>query len=205
MTASADTKNRLLNRILPKRETKAFGSLEIYPKRLRFKTQNSGEKIFILARAHIITNLGWIIRISILSVIPIIAGIAFTEYNLDLGFLESGIVMFLVVGFYLSLSTSALLNLMSWYYDLYLVTSSRIIHYEYQPLASYRISEAEINNIQDVTQSTIGFAPSLFGYGDIIVRTASSRNKFYFRAVPKPLWFRDVITDLARLSRVGEP
>jgi|GEM_PF-5479256 len=137
--------------------------------------------------------------------IPIVAFLFVDYFGVDFGFVTDEIVVLLVLGFYLSLTASLIMNLMSWYYDIYLVTSERILHYAYQPLASYKVLEAEIENIQEVTQATVGFAPSLFGYGDIIVRTAASRNKFYFRAVSRPVWFRDVIADLSRLIRTKEP
>lgn len=195
----------MLARILPRREKKAFGSIEVYPKKLQFETQNPGEVVYILARAHVITNLDWILRLAFFSTIPIL-GVFFIDYlNLNLGFITYEIVALLVLVFYICIIGSLIMNLMSWYYDVYLVTSERIIHFEFKPLTSYRVSEAEIENIQDVTQISVGFLPNLFGYGDIIVRTASSRNKFYFRAVPRPVWFRDVVTDLSRLIRTKEP
>ncbi|KKQ34763.1 MAG: hypothetical protein US52_C0048G0006 [candidate division WS6 bacterium GW2011_GWA2_37_6] len=195
----------LIARVLPRREKRAFGAIEIYPKRLRFLTQNPGEVVYILARAHVIVNLGWAFRLAFLSVVPLV-GLYFMDYlQLGIGFVTDELIALIILVYYLMLAGSFIMNLMSWYYDIYLVTSERIIHYDFNPLTSYHVAEAEIENIQDVTQSTIGFLPNIFGYGDITVRTASSKNKFYFKAVPHPVWFRDVIADLSRLIRAKEP
>ena len=93
------------------------------------------------------------------------------------------------------------MQFIKWYYNLYLVTSERIIHYFFRPLGGYKVAETEIENIQDVSQASIGFLPNIFGYGDIMVQTASIKNKFFFKAVPHPIWFRDVIADLSRLVK----
>ena len=79
------------------------------------------------------------------------------------------------------------------------------MHYEFVPLLAYKVSEAEIENIQDVSQVSIGFFPNMFGYGDIRIQTASNKSRFFFKAVPKPIWFRNVIADLSSLVRAYEP
>lgn len=111
----------------------------------------------------------------------------------------------MIAAYYLSIVALVLMNLMNWYYNIYLVTSDRVIDYDFKALSAYKVSEAEIENVQDVSQMSVGFLPNMFGYGDIMVQTASSRNKFYFKAVPKPSWLRDVIADLASLVRTEEP
>lgn len=198
-------KRSLISRVLPRREKQAFGAIEVYPKRVTFKTQNKGERVYILVRAHVITNLGWILRLGFMSILPLVLFIFLDYFNVDLSFMSTSDIVLLVLAYYVSVLASGLMNLLGWYYNVYLVTSERILHYVFKPLSTYKISEAEIENIQDVSQSSVGFLPNVFGFGDILVQTAATRNKFYFRAVPRPVWFRDVIADLANLTRTNEP
>ncbi len=161
--------------------------------------------MYVLARAHVVTNLGWIIRLAMSSTIPLFI-FAFIDYfSVRIDFVPTNIIVLLLLAYYLTLATMAIMYLSAWYFNIYLVTSERILHYKFSPLSSYKVSEAEIENIQDVSQISIGFLPNLVGYGDILVQTAATRNKFYFRAVSRPVWFRDVITDLAKLVRTNEP
>lgn len=206
MNASAAARKRsLLSRILPRREVQAFGAIEVYPRKIKFRTQNPGEKVYLLVRAHIITNVGWIIRFAVLNVVPILVLEFFNYFNLDTGFIAYDYVVLVLLVYYVTITAGALMSFLRWYYNIYLVTSQRILHYEYRPLSVYKVSEAEIENIQDVSQQSIGFLPAIFGYGDIKVQTAANRSRFYFRAVPRPVWFRNVIADLAALVRSYEP
>ncbi len=194
-----------LRKVLPKREHKAFGAISVYPKRFHFKTQNPGERIYIVARSHIITNLGWISRVILLSVAPVMLMYFFNYFGVGIDIIASVESSLLIMGFYLSLITMIFMNFLSWYYNIYLVTSERIIRYSFRSLGGYRVAETEIENIQDVSQVSVGFLPNIFGFGDIVIQTASTRNKFHFKAVPHPIWFRDVIADLSRLIRTNEP
>lgn len=202
---TSGSRKSVLRKIFPKHEKSAMGSLEVFPREIRFKTQNPGERVYVLARAHIITNFGWIVRTALLVVLPILVFILLETIGFDINNLPEDILAISLMAYYLTISIQAIANIAKWYYNIYLVTSERMIHYKFKPLAMYKVSEAEISNIQDVSQSSIGLIPNIFGYGDILLQTASRHNKFYFRSVPKPLWFRDVITDLARLTRVYEP
>lgn len=203
--ATREDKNKIVAKILPRRESRAFGSISVYPKQLTFETQNPGEKVYILARAHILTNIGWIIRAAGLSTIPLFLLYFVDYFNVNIDFIPNGLIVLMIAAYYLSIVALVLMNLMNWYYNIYLVTSDRVIDYDFKALSAYKVSEAEIENVQDVSQMSVGFLPNMFGYGDIMVQTASSRNKFYFKAVPKPSWLRDVIADLASLVRTEEP
>lgn len=204
-TVPESAKRSVVSRILPRRESRAFGSINVYPRKIAFETQNPGEKVYILARAHIITNFGWMIRVAALSTLPLLIFIFVDYFEVSLEFIPPNLTGLMVISYYISIASVAIQNLMNWYYNIYLVTSERIIDYDFRALSAYKISEAEIENIQDVSQMSIGFLPNLFGYGDVVVQTAATRNRFYFRAVPKPVWFRDVIADLAALVRTNEP
>lgn len=205
MQDTRNSRKSIIRRIFPKHESSAFGSLEIYPRRLRFKTQNPGERVYILVRGHVITNFGWVFRSAFLFMLPVLVIILLSSLEFDLDLIPSDLLTIGLMAYYLTVIVRVIANIAKWYYNVYLVTGERILHYRFRPLSMYKISEAEIENIQDVSQSSIGLMPNMFGYGDILVQTASRQNKFYFRSVPRPVWFRDVITDLSRLTRVNEP
>jgi hypothetical protein len=208
-----------INKILPKKYKSRFGTMDIYPDNVGFETQNTGEKIFIKVRSHIITNFGWIFRGVISLFAPVIAviGISLLEVILSLIFPSSGNknsselineIFFLIpwqiyfVGFlmyYSALTTYFFINFLNWYFNIYLVTNQRIIHIEYKAFTGKNIAEAPLKNIEDISQKIIGFFPSIFNYGNVRIQTAAQRSKFYLLSVPNPSWFRDVVSDLAKL------
>jgi len=180
-----------------------MGTLDIFPKDVKFQTQNRGERVYIKSRAHPIVNLGWMFNVSILIVLPVIITIVVEALPFDLSIRDymSDLIL-LVIGFiyYTLILTIAIYNFIDWYYDFYLVTNQRIINIQFDPLKHHKVSEAQLKNIENVTESVIGIIPNLFNYGKVRVQTAGTE-QFVFRSVPEPGWFRDVIMDLSQYIR----
>ena len=88
------------------------------------------------------------------------------------------------------------MKFLDWYFNIYVITSERVIDFDFNPFAYHKISETNLNNIVDATQESIGFLPMLFNYGDIYIQTAGEKREFDFLAVSKPTWVRDKIMDL---------
>jgi hypothetical protein len=108
----------------------------------------------------------------------------------------------MIILFYYSLAVSyALANFLDWYFDVYLVTNLRILHVDFRVFTGKFVAEAALVNIEDVSTHIIGFLPSFFDYGDVLVQTAAEKAKFNLIALPSPSWFRDVITDLSNLAK----
>lgn len=201
-----------LAQILPRRERKSLGTLQVYPERVYFNSQDPGESIYILTRSHIATNIGWIIRFVIGLFMPIVLVILLDIFNVilaDRGIDQIGIRDLLPVGnwlmvfmLYYSLALSyAIANFIDWYFDIYLVSNMRILHVDLKVFTGKSVAEAALVNIEDVSQSVIGFLPSFFNYGDVLVQTAAEKTKFNLKSLPDPSWFRDVITDLSNLAK----
>lgn len=217
------TKN--LQRIFPVSKRSAFGSLDIYPFNLRFATQNKNERIYIKVRAHIITNLGWLLRGFFIAAIPILAVLSldffellftetfklpeiadfFAQFEVIIFSVPMGLWTIIFLLYYSFLVTFLLLNFLNWYFNIYLVTNERILHIYFRAFNGTHVSEAPLKNIEDISQRVSGFLPSIFHYGDVWIQTAAERGRFHLTSVPDPSWFRDTLADLARLVQMGEP
>ncbi|KXK26768.1 MAG: hypothetical protein TR69_WS6001000789 [candidate division WS6 bacterium OLB20] len=206
----ADADPRSVREILPKPKSGLLGQLSVYPRGVSFATQDRGEHVYILARKHVITNLGWVFRATLLAVLPLLVIIGteiladsfpqfiprdFTLWEL----LAPGAWLVMAAIYYVNIFSYVFARFIDWYFDIYLVTSERFVHIEFRILTGKFISEAPLKNIEDVSQQVVGLFPALFNYGDIIITTASERGKFRFESVPDPTWFRDVLTDLNKL------
>lgn len=192
-----------LQKLFPLKKGNSLSSLQIYPKQVRFATQNEGEQVFILTRAHIITNLGWLFTTLLGIFIAVIFQpfLLFLRISLD-GLLSRPFLGFAITFIFLSLLFAyALDNFLKWYFNIYIVTDKRILDYDYEAYKEYKISEASLINIEDVTQRQIGLSPALFNYGNITIQTAAERMQFEFEKVPNPSYLRDKIMDLSDLLR----
>ena len=191
-------------RALMSKDKSMFGTVEINPKEFRFETQNRNEKVFIKARAHLFTNVGWVFNSALLAVAPwvLLYILMILPFNFEIrDYISDYMIFVLLYSYYLVLLTSIFFNIVDWYFDVYLVTNHRVVKIQFDPLKKHRVSETRLDRIEKITESVVGFLPGLFDYGDVIVQTAAERGVFRFKSVPAPSWFRDVIMDLARMLK----
>lgn len=201
-----------LSNILPRRERKLFGILDIYPEDVSFNSQDPGESIYILMRSHIAVNIGWVVKFIFGLLFPTICFLLYRLFGLvlisqDIEPLALITLMpffnWVMLGmlYYSLMFSYALTNFLDWYFDVYLVTNLRILHVDFKVFTGKSVAEAALANIEDVSTSIVGFLPSFFDYGDVLVQTAAEKTKFNLRALANPSWFRDVITDLSNLAK----
>ncbi len=192
--------------LLSRSNNDGLGGISVRPANARFATQDPDEVIFVLVRKAAITNVGWVFRISFFAVVvPLVISILST---LGVDFIEIvGLVnqILLWVVFYSLLFTYGLMKFNEWYYNLLIITNKRILDYDFKPLTGKKVSEAPLENIEDVTQKALGFFPAFFNYGDLYIQTAAQKSRFEINSVPQPTWLRDVLVDLSRLAEVSEP
>ena len=180
------------------------GAVDVIPEDVSFENQHSGEKIYVKARAHPFVNLGWVINLAFLIILPpIVFGLyLWIPFNFEItDFIPPLTIGIITITFYSAVFTNGFFNFIDWYYDIYLVTSERIINIQFSPLKTHRVSEAKLSDVEEVDESVVGFFPQMFNYGDVRASTAARRSFFVFKSIPNPAWFRDVITDLTRYLR----
>ena len=115
-----------------------------------------------------------------------------------------GLFSFLPVGFplvislvwYLITSCYAIEGFLNWYYNVYFVTSQRVIDVDFFNLIDKKVSDAEISKIQDVSYSTAGVVGTMLDFGDIRIQTAAEIPEFKFELVPNPERVTKIIDDL---------
>lgn len=207
-------KQTLIRKLFRERakESTSFGALHVNPKRVKFATQNEGEVVYVLLRSHFATNIGWILKSVVYFLFPWLVYLVFQWAGLLGGVVADiekqivsvipfSIVIEFCLVYYSFLTTYVFSHFVNWYYDVYLITNERMIHIDFVPLIGPKVSEAPLENIQDISQRIYGFLPSIFNYGDVLVQTAAEKAIFLFKAVPDPSWFRDVLADLAKIIK----
>jgi uncharacterized membrane protein YdbT with pleckstrin-like domain len=84
-----------------------------------------------------------------------------------------------------------------YYFDIWVITTERIINIEQKGLFVRRVSELKFAKVQDVTAEVEGFLPTILNYGDVKVQTAGEEeNLFLFRQVPDPYRIKTLIINL---------
>ncbi|MDP2837723.1 MAG: PH domain-containing protein [Candidatus Moranbacteria bacterium] len=87
-----------------------------------------------------------------------------------------------------------------YYFDVWIITSERIVNIEQRGLFIRHISELRFSRVQDVTSSVSGLLPTILNFGDVYVQTAAEEERFVFRQVGDPFAIK---SEVMRLSRVA--
>lgn len=85
-----------------------------------------------------------------------------------------------------------------YYLDVYIVTDERIVLINQIDFFHRKVSEAEVENIQDVEIEVKGLFATIIGFGDIRVTTASAdQDLIIFDNIGDPYRVKDIILDVA--------
>lgn len=166
-----------------------------YPDHVNFVGADSEEKIVLLLRRHPITNLGW----TIISLLMVTAPVVLLLF----GFFEAIPFELLVVGvlfWYLITFAFTLEQFLSWFFNVYIITDERVFDVDFINLVYREITDAELDNIEDVTVRVGSVIRTVFDFGDVMIQTAGATPQVDFEAVPHP----DRVAQVLRELRVEE-
>ncbi len=168
-----------------------FSAFNLYPDNVDFETRDNEEKIILMLRQHPVVNLKWMIISLLLLTGPMILGmIGLTSL------LPAGYSMVLSLVWYMVTFTYALEGFLNWYFNVFFITTERIIDVDFFNIIDKRVSDAEIEKIQDVTYETIGALGTTLNFGNVAIQTASEVPEFSFELVPNPERVVKILDDL---------
>lgn len=179
-----------------------YGSFIKDPDKVRFVGEDAGEKVMWVFRRHPITNLGWVLITVVLFLVPHFVS-AYTAFT-GISFFETlpWRYNFIFYTFwYLFVFGYAFENFISWFFNVYIVSNKRVVDVDFFGLIHRRISEAELQDIEDITHQINGAAQIIFNYGSVFIQTAGEQREFEFELVPNPARVQDIISDLSSAVR----
>lgn len=118
--------------------------------------------------------------------------------------LPPAFLAFLLNTFLLFLWLYSFLIWVDYYFDVWIITSERIVNIEQKGLFNREVSELQFSRIQDVTSVVDGFIPTILNFGDVYVQTAAEEERFVFRQIPDPYTIKDMVMQLSRSSTPEE-
>lgn len=176
-----------------------LSSFEKSPTKVYFESQEKDEQILYLLRRDWITNVPWIFFGIVIFLFPIIFNVLL---NQSLFFLIPQKYVFEAnILWYLMVTAFMLENYLLWFFNVYLVTDRRIMDIDFYGLFNKRVSEAPLENIEDITYSVSGVVQTVFNFGNIYIQTAAEQREFEFHFIPNPQEVHDKLTDLVTEKR----
>lgn len=108
------------------------------------------------------------------------------------------LVAFMENLFLLALWIYSFLIWVDYYFDIWIITTERIINIEQKGMFTRSVSELRFSRIQDITTEVMGFLPTVINYGDVKVQTAGEESEFIFRTVSDPYHVKNIIMNLQK-------
>jgi len=172
-----------------------------FPKHAKFSGEMEDEGVILLMRAHVVTNIPWLLIGLILIIAPPL--VYPWAINLELiPLLPSGLKTVLTLLWYLGVFAYIFLNFLYWYFNVYIVTNERVVDIDWYSLLHREMSLAQISKIQDVNAIQVGVLAGLFDYGLVTIQTAGEAPNFDFTNVPHPQLVVQKIQELMQAEEI---
>lgn len=94
---------------------------------------------------------------------------------------------------------------LDFYFDIVIVTDRRMVDIDQEQLFFRRISQLNLEDVEDVTSVVKGFFPSIFDYGSLEVQTAGEARNFEIPNIKNTHEIEAIIADLAEEAKSGVP
>ncbi len=158
-----------------------FSQFSVCPRNLSFESQDPEEKVLLMLRRHIITNVPWVIWFVVMLLAPLVLSFFPIMEMLPDRFQVITLIFWYVFSFGFFLE-----RFVSWYFNVYIVTDERVIDVDFYSLIYKNISSAKIDKIEDITYTVGGALRSLLSFGTVKIQTAAEKTEFEFEDVPHP-------------------
>ena len=169
----------------------------------KFHFRNIGENEEIIKVIH----RNWFYLLQQFLLLFVLAGIFFSAITFlpvffpgFFGSQSKEFLLFFENFFFLIIWIYGFLIWIDYYFDIWIITSQRIVNIEQKGMFSRRVSEMEYSKVQDITTEVIGFLPTIINYGDVRIQTAGENEEFVFRTVSDPYHIKNIISHLQKVN-----
>lgn len=172
------------------------------PEKTFYAGEDRDEEILYVLRKSRITTFTWLGITAILLITPIILDPAMRSVTLQVEPVFSLTFLFIATIFWYLISFGYFFqNLLNWFFNVYIVTTKKIVDVDFHGIIFKNISEATLENVEDVTSTVRGTFGVIFDIGDVYIQTAAERREFEFTQVDNPAKIRDIISDIVAEKR----
>jgi len=198
---SAKSLKSYLARISDATKAKSLASFAAFPEKTGFTGQDRDEHIVLLLRQHPAVYIPQVLIVIGMLLIPLLILPLLKLLEVDLGAGDAFFGLGIVILWIMIAVSFVMVNFFKWFFNVYIVTTQRIIDIDFDNLFSHRVSEAQLEKIEDVSHTSVGMWAVIFDYGSVYIQTAAEQREFEFTNVPRPRDVQDTINDLLELKQ----
>lgn len=167
-----------------------------------FESQLDNEKIYLILREHPILISFRLFFILFLVGLGIVGQVFLPRLlPFELTDTAAGVTTLLFSIYYLGLLLGALLVIVFYYLSLQIITDMRMVDVDQHGLFGRKVTEIQIENVEEVTSHATGFLATIFTFGNVLVQTSGSVAEFEFNHVAHPEQVKKLILDLYEQRR----
>ena len=166
-----------------------------------FPTQKSNEKPILILRKHWLV-LAWpffqgALAIVLAAYLPTIGKLGFYIFN-------SAPITFIYLAWIVVWAGYILYEYLNWYRDRVIITDQRVVNIDQKSLFKRRVSEIELERIQDISHEINGVMATSFDFGTVIISSAGGDN-IELREISAPAEVQDIIYKLVKEATKEPP
>lgn len=190
-----------LARIQDATKASSLAAFSAFPPQTGFSGQDRGEHIVLLLRQHPGVLIPRVFVIIFMFILPVLVLPFLSVFEMEIAARDVVFGFGLMLLWVMLAITYAVITLFKWFFNVNIVTTERIIDIDFDHLFDHRVSEAQLEKIEDVSHSAVGMWAVIFDYGSVFIQTAAQQREFEFRNIPRPRDVQDTINDLLELKQ----
>ena len=181
-----------------------FSSFLNKPPKTRYNGEDEDEQILYVIRASTLTTIPWLLLTAVFIAVPFYAvpALASIEHE-GIKLVNGQFLFFSTLFWYLATAGFAFQCFINWFFNVYVITTKKILDFDFRGLIYKNISETTLDNVEDVTSNVKGTLGVVFNIGNVLIQTAGEAQEFEFSQVSDPAKIRDIIADLVVKARHG--
>lgn len=152
-----------------------------------FPSQTENEKILLVIREHWFRIISKLFAMGLLAIAPFLlmsflynyVGITFSEKT-------QPIISLIQQLYLLGIMIATFIVIALYYLNVHIVSEERVVDIDQVNLLNHKISELNVESVQDVTARTVGLFGSLLNYGTVYIQTAGASERFQFENIARP-------------------
>lgn len=173
--------------------------------RFHFKEVGEHERMVSVIHRHWFDILKQYLAVVAIGIFMGVVFFVFPEYFMEFKTQNAyTLFLFIVSAFIILIWLYMSLAWVDYYFDIWIVTTERIINIEQKGVFVRHVSELKLVNIQDITTEVEGIIPTLLNYGNVHIQTAAEENRFVFRNVGDPYHIKGEIMKLQKHAHQKE-
>lgn len=166
-----------------------------------FFGQRTDEDVILILQRHWFV-LAWpflkgVLFIAFALILPAIGKVGFYIFN-------SGVIAFVYIVWLIFWTSYLAYEYINWYRDRFIITNQRIINIDQRSMFSRKVSEIELERVQDISHEINGVFAVTLNFGHVIIQSAGSKD-MAIQDIAHPAELQDIIVRLVKEALSDPP